>query len=140
MRAAARPDWTPLEPVEVTVVEGAVSDVTLTLRDWAGFALTVVDEQGVALDDLGVTATAGHAPVEAGIAEEGGRVVLRGKFPSLVPGLGAAWRGQIVGYREGPVTIEIVRHGYRPCHILTDARAGELVSIRAVLAADPGSR
>jgi hypothetical protein len=37
------------------------------------------------------------------------------------------------------VTIEFIRHGYRPCRILADARAGELVPIRAVLEADPGA-
>jgi len=138
IRAAAKPGRTPIEGTEATVAAGSVADVPLRLGDIGGFEIRVEDERGSPVEDFGVNVALGHEPILPSAGIDGNAYVVRG-IPVLVPGLGGAWRGQTVGYREGPVTIEIWRHGYRPARVFTEAKAGEIASVRIVLESDPAS-
>ncbi len=135
VRVAGSGKWTPVEPVTVDVRPGAVSEAQLTLKDYGGFDLTVVDEDGRPVDNFGVSTALGHQPIKPRVDTQSGSVAFSG-LPVLVPGLGDAWRGQVVGYPDGPVTIEVTRHGYRKKRILTEARGGEMIPLRVVLEAD----
>lgn len=137
VRAAAKPERTPVVPAEAVIVKDQVREVPLALGNVGGFALTVQDRSGMRVDDFGVCTELGHQPIEATAGVEANAYVIRG-VPVLVPGLGGAWRGQTVGYREGPVTIEVTRHGYRPIRIFAEATAGEITPVLVVLEEDPG--
>jgi len=136
VRVATGATWTPIEPQEVRVEAGKRRKVYLELKDYGGFALNVVDEAGTAVNDFGLSIGLGHQPIEVGVREDQRGFAVKG-LPVLVPGLGQAWRGQAVGYPEGPVTIEVIRHGYLPRRIHTEARAGKIRTIEVELVADP---
>jgi len=139
VRAAAPKGRAPFEPSHIEVSSRGIAETSLRLGDRGGVEIRVTNESGDPLDDIGIRIGQGHERVRGVMRQSERRVTLSGAFVQ-VPGLGAAWRGSVVGLRSGPSTVEVYRHGYKATIIPIDVVAGELSAVHAVLEADPTSR
>jgi len=128
IRVASNPKWVPVQPIEIEVRAGEVTESRLVLQDFGGFDLRVLDSGGRELDDFGVRTALGHNRIEGKMEQRESSLVVTG-IPIRVPGLGPRWPAPIMGYPEGPVTIEIERAGYKPRRIHAQARAGYIVPL-----------
>jgi hypothetical protein len=119
------------------VREGAVSHADLNLVGGA-VRVTVTDQDGVALDDVGILGAKGHETVRPDYRRDGNTIKIGGMFWQC-PGLGPLTpRTQCL--EPGPWTIEAYRHGYNPGRVMTSVEPGEVRRVEIRLERNPEAK
>ncbi len=125
-----------LENASLNVIRGAPAEATLRLTS-AAFRVTAVDEDGNALDDVGVLAGPGRGPVSASFRYDRERRVLAfdGQF-IVAPGLGRSRALPFFAHCPGDWTIELYRHGCRPQREFVTLSEGRITDVTVEMTAD----
>lgn len=129
--AGGAPAW---EAGSFEIRESEKTVVRLTLAA-AAVRVSVVDDSGLHLDDVGLLMGVGHEPVRQDFRRDGTMITITGLF-SQCPGLGPL-PASVRCLRPGPWTFEAFRHGYEPAQVMCDLKAGKVAEVAIPMRARP---